>query len=351
MKTVLSKLEWLLPVLPIAGLLAFPHAVSEAASGAALLWWSSVLPSLLPYLIAASLLLRSGVPFRVRPPLLPPILFLCGALSGYPVGAKTARALAAQNVLDRTDAERVAICCNLPNPVFLFSVVSIGLFGEPRCALPLLIAVYGAAMLFALPLLRIRIRRVPDARCLAANDLPDAIGDGVRTIGVIGGCLVFASVLGAMLDSIALPRALQTLSGIPEPFVDAVILGLFEMTCGVRAAAALPASLSLRMAFAAFFVQLGGLSVLLQTASQYPVRFVRYARIKLPCAALSAALAYLLTPVFLPDAPIPTFASAAEIRQNAFSLLAVVFAAALGLLFVFLFTCGLSGAQKRHPPV
>lgn len=339
MRTFLKKLDWILPALLIAGLLAYPAAVSEAAADAALLWWSRVLPALLPYLVAASLLARSGALLRVRPRLLPVALFLCGALLGYPVGARLADALRRQKVLDDADAERVAVRCNLPNPVFLLSVVSLGFFGNLNCSIPLLLGVYGAALLFALPLLRLHADKAPEPRGLLPNDLPDAIGDGVKTIGVIGGCIVFASVLGALL---------QSAFHIPQNTVLAVLLGSFEMTCGVRAAAALPLPMSVRLALAAWFVQFGGLSVHLQTALQFPVRLLRYARSKALAALLAAVLTGILTPLFVPETIVPTFASASEIRQNAWALLTVSLAAALGLLFVFVFTVGL-GRQKRTP--
>ena len=341
MKSILQKLGWALPILLIFGLLAFPHAVSDAAASAALLWWSSVLPSLLPYLIAASLLIRSGFLLRVPKRLLLPALLFCGALLGYPVGARLAKTLSDHGALAPSDAERAAVRCNLPNPVFLLSVVSVGLFRNPRCAIPLLIGVYGAALLFAIPLFRMPVQRAVIPRGLQPNDLPDAIGDGVRTIAVIGGSLVFASVLGALL---------QAILRIPQNAIFAVLLGCFEMTCGVRSAAALPLSLPVRLALTAFFVQFGGLSVLLQTASQVPIRMLRYAGRKLPVAALSSILTYLLTPLFLPDTLTPTFASATQMQENAFTLLSVCFAAALGLLFVFVFTFGLCAKPNRRMP-
>ncbi len=338
MKQKLSECGWALPVLLIFGLLAFPRAVSDAAASAALLWWTGVLPSLLPYLIVASLLQRSGVLLRIKPRLLPYALFLFGALLGYPVGAKLAKALSERNAISPADAERVAVRCNLPNPVFLFSVVSVGLFGNPRCAAPLLLGVYVAALLFWLPMVRMPGIRIAKTDGLLPHDLPDAIGDGVKTISTIGGCIVFTSVLGALL---------QSLFRLPENAVYSILLGSLEMTCGVRAASVLPLALSVRIALAAFFVQFGGFSVLLQTASQYPIRMLRYALSKLACATLSAIVAYLLTPLFLSDTLAPTFASAAEMQRNAFALLSVGFAASLGLLFVFVFTFGLSAKARK----
>ena len=347
MRQNLSKLVPILPVLLVLGLLIFPQDISEAAASAALLWWSSVLPALLPYLIAASLLSRSEALLRVPNRLLPSALFLSGALLGYPVGAKLAGSLFAQGALCKDDAERVAVRCNLPNPVFLLSVVALRVFGDLRCTIPLLIGVYAVALLFALPLYRISAQRTRSARVLLPNDLPEAIGDGVRTIAVIGGCIVFASVLGALLNAIALPDALHRLFGVSQAVVNAAALGLFEMTCGVRAAASLPFSLPVRLALAAGFVQFGGLSVMLQTASQFPVRMLRYAAHKLPAAVLSGFLTFLLTPLFLPDTLAPTFASAAQMQQNAYSLLSITVSAVIGLLTVFVFTARFSPEKKK----
>ncbi len=336
----MKRFGWILPLLLLFGLLAFPSAAFTAASDAALLWWTRVLPSLLPYLIAASLLLRSGVFWRVRKRLLPFALFLFGAIGGYPVGAKLAAQLYRDGVLSQSDAQAAAIACNLPNPVFLLSVVAIGFFGDVRTALPLLIGVYGAALLFAFPLLRLPYRRTADSAFgLSPNDLTESIWDGVRTIGVIGGCLVFASVLGALLS---LPFA--------DSSVTSVCIGLLEMTCGVRAASVLPLSLRWRLAVCAFLVQFGGLSILLQTNAQFPIRPLRYLAKKLLTALLAALLTYALTPLLCPDAIVPTFANAAELRQNAFALFSVSLSASIGLLFIFVFTVGLSRHRKTRTP-
>lgn len=345
------KHGWILPLLLIGGLIAFPAETSAAASHAALLWWSRVLPALLPYLIAASLLERSGVFLRVPKRLLPLSLFLCGALGGYPVGAKLARALSDRKVLSEADAQLVAQRTDLPNPVFLLTVVSIGFFGDARCAFPLLIGVYAATLLFALPLLRVSANRLKDEPFgLKPDDLGGGVADGVRTIGVIGGCLIFASVLGALAEAFGLYRALHSLLHVPEAPVRAVLSGLFEMTCGIENAASLPVSLPLRLAFAAFFAQFGGLSVTLQVHAQVPLRLARYVWVKLAAGALSALIAFLLTPLFLPDAIAPAFADAAGMKQNAFSLFSVTVAAAVGLLFVFVLTARFPKRKSARVP-
>ena len=338
-------MPFLFPLLILFGLIAAPDAAFSAASQAALLWWTRVLPSLLPYLVASSLLLRSGLPARSPRRIAPFLLLPLGLLGGYPVGAKLAGKLYRDGSLSLSDAQKTAAFCNLPNPIFLISVAAAGFFHDPKTALPLLCGIYGTALFGLIPLSRIRFAVVrPSTVPALARDLPAAISDGVQSILNIGGCLVFASVLGALFESTGVFR----LFGASAPTARAAALGLFEMTSGANAVAALPFSLPLRLALSAFFLQFGGISVLLQSASCLPLSLPRYCLIRL-IAALAAALAvYLLTPLFCPDAAVPTLATGAEMRRNAFDLIAVSLSSALGLLLVFVFTFGLS-KRKRTP--
>ena len=336
---------FLFPLLILFGLIAAPDAAFSAAYDAAMLWWTRVLPSLLPYLIASSLLLRSGLLSRLPKRLAPFLLLPIGVLGGYPVGSKLAGKLYRDGALSLSDARKAAAFCNLPNPVFLISVVATGMFRDARTALPLLLGIFGTALLGLIPLSRIRAASIRSSeRPAFARDLPAAIGDGVQAILNVGGCLIFASVLGALPEAAGVFR----LFGANAPVARAVTLGLFEMTSGVSAVAALPASLPLRLALAAFFIQFGGDSVLLQSASHVPLSLPRYCLVRLCTALLAALIVFLLTPLFCPAVAVPTLATRTEMLQNGFDLLAVSLSSAFGLLLVFVFTFGLSKG-KRTP--
>lgn len=334
---------FLLPLLILFGLIAAPNAASAAAYDAAMLWWTRVLPSLLPYLIASSLLLRSGILSRLPKRAVPYLLLPIGVLGGYPVGAKLAGKLYRDGALSLSDAQTCAAFINLPNPVFLISVVAAGMFRDARTALPLLLGIFGTALLGLLPLSHIHVKTIrPSEPPAFTRDLPAAIGDGMQAILNVGGCLVFASMLGALIEATGVFR----LFGASAVTARAVVLGLFEMTSGVSAVAATPLSLSLRLAIAAFFIQFGGVSVLLQSASHVPLSLPRYCLIRL-CTALFAALTvYFLTPLFCPSVTVPTLATRAEMLRNTFDLFAVSLSSALGLLLVFVFTFGMSKRKR-----
>ena len=327
-------------LLLIAGLIAAPAAASSAAASAAMLWWTRVVPSLLPYLIASSLLVRSGLLSGLSRRTAP-LLLLFGALGGYPVGARLASELHKSGQLTLPEAQTAALCVNLPNPVFLLSVVAAGMFSDARAAIPLLLAIYGVALFGVIPLSRLPIETAARSSSgLSPTDLPDAIADGVHAILNVGGCILFASVLGALLHA-----AGTLLFRHVDPAAHAVFLGLFEMTCGCEATAALALSLRLRLALCAFFIQFGGASVFLQAASALPLSR-RVLLGKLCMALASGLLAFLLTPLFCPESVLPTLAGGRQIAQNAASFLIVAASAAVGLLFVFVLTFGLSKRKK-----
>ena len=340
------KFGWVLPVLLLMGLLLAPSAAANAASDAALLWWTRVLPSLLPYLVATVLLERSRLIERAPRRAAPLLLWLFGALGGYPIGARLSQQCLDCGMLTEADARRAAVFCNLPNPNFLISVVALGMFQSARVLPPLLLGVYGVAAFGLLPLFRMQMRPGTNiVRGLSADDLPKAIETGVRTILIIGGCMIFASVLGALIASTGVER----LFGAGQDASHAVLLGLFEMTCGIRAVSACSLPLAVRLAVCAFFVQFGGCSVLLQSAANGPVSLSRYALSKGIFALISALLTLVLTPVFCPDGAVPTLASRTEIVENTATLLSVLLSAAIGLLAVFVLTFGLQYQEKKTP--
>ena len=337
-------LFWILPLLILFGLIAAPAAAFAAATDAALLWWTRALPSLLPYLIAASLLERSGLFLRLPKRIAPLFLLLFGILGGYPVGARLAGRLYRDGAVSLSDAQKAASFVNQPNPVFLISVIAAGMFGDARAAAPLSIGVYGTALFGLLPLFRMQMQKP----CLLPKtdpirDLPEAIMDGMRAILSIGGCIVFASVLGALIEA----TGVFLLFGAGKDTARALLLGVTEMTSGTSAVAALPLSLPVRLALCAFFVEFGGLSVLLQSAGCFRLSLPRCLLTRFLLGTVAALLTASATPLFC-TAAVPTMAGPQKIMHNMLDLVIVAASCGFGLLLVFVFTFVLP-KQKRTP--
>ena len=118
--------------------------VRAAAAEALTLCGESVIPALFPFLAVSGLLVSMGFGEWISPlfaGLMGPLFrlpgqassaLLLGLVGGYPIGARTAADLYRQGLLTAGEAERLLAFCNNSNPVFLISVLGVGVFGSVR---------------------------------------------------------------------------------------------------------------------------------------------------------------------------------------------------------------------------
>lgn len=116
-------------------LLCFPEISLEGAKRGLLLWYQTVLPTLLPFMICTNLLISSNtVKFLTAP--VSPILsrlfglsengcfvLLNGILCGYPMGAKTCSDFLDQDCLSLAEAKSLYAVSSFPSPMFLAGFV------------------------------------------------------------------------------------------------------------------------------------------------------------------------------------------------------------------------------------
>ena len=143
------KTRWRLPGCLALGalllwLLADAIAVRAAVEQALELCAQSVIPALFPFLVVTSALLSLGLGELAAPwlaGLMEPLFRVPGAgsaglvlglVGGYPIGAATAGRLYQEGVVSRQEGERLLTFCNNSNPVFLISVLGVGVFGSVR---------------------------------------------------------------------------------------------------------------------------------------------------------------------------------------------------------------------------
>ena len=130
------RIRWrILACLCLGGLLVWfladAGAVRDSVAEALALCARSVVPSLFPFLVASSALLALGFG-ELAAPWLAGLMEPLFRVGGYPIGAKTAADLYRENLVSREEAERLLAFCNNSNPVFLISVLGVGVFGSVR---------------------------------------------------------------------------------------------------------------------------------------------------------------------------------------------------------------------------
>ena len=372
----------------LALIAAFPQESFRAGLKGVAIWWDVLFPSLFPFLVVSELMLGFGIVHffgTLLDPMMRPLFRLpgpggfvmaMGFASGYPVGARLTAQLWDSGLVNRSESERLVAFTTTADPIFLIGAVAVGFFHDVRLAPILALSHYGGALLLGL-LLRLRVRggggsepaakeadgrtllvrafasmhraRLADGRAFG-HLLLDGVRSALRLVIVVGGLVVFFSVVIEVLTEARVVTALQHAAAIalgwfsiPAPLSAAVVNGLFEVTLGAKAAGQSSPGVPLgaQVVVAAFGLSWAGLSVhaqIMSLVSHMPVRYAPYAAAKAVQGLLSAAIAYLAWPALGPSgSAAPAWAASAEpggfvAAQAYLPQAALLFAAVLVLL-------------------
>jgi len=252
------------PCLVLCGVLVWFLAdaaqIRTAAAEALSLCAKSVIPALFPFLAVSRLLVSLGFGEWISPHLagvMTPLFhqpgpassaLLLGLVGGYPIGAQTAADLY---------RERLLTFCNNSNPVFLISVLGVGVFGSVRAGVWLwlihLLSALLVGMLFRGGSSTPRQRSSPSFSCRSVS-LAGAFVDAVK-----GAATSMLAVCGFITLFYVLAQPFAALGGYLAP----ALVGLVEL---FSLTPLLPAD-RLGFILAAALSGWGGLSVLAQTAA------------------------------------------------------------------------------------
>lgn len=241
--------------------------VRSAAGEALSLCARSVVPALFPFLVVSTLLVSLGFGRSSRLAGLMTPLFrqpgaagtalVLGLVGGYPIGAQTAADLYRQGRLTADEARRLLAFCNNSNPVFLISVLGVGVFGCVRAGVWLWLIHVLSALLVGLMFRgsgRAPAREAPPAAVPPPASFASAFVGAVRSAA--GGMV---SICGFVTFFYVLAKPL---SALPPPWgaLGVGLLELFSLTPLLT-----PGHLGFVLAAACS--GWGGLSVLAQTAA------------------------------------------------------------------------------------
>lgn len=278
----------------------------EGACQGLLLWFQTVLPTLLPFMLFSSLIVKlGGIPLLIAP--FRPILthafklsdngcyvLISGLLCGYPMGAKTCSEFLGQGLLSPKEARYLLAICNHPSPMFLLGYAIFGL--APSAAVP----APAAALLLSLylPILPLSfLARKAYGFCPQDNtnrpeqaeqaSFDTIMMNSFEIMVKIGGYIMLFSILAAFI------RQTPAISSFQKAF----FLGLVEITTGIQAIKTTLDS-PLKELLLTMSTAFGGLSGLFQTKSvlKNPALSVRhYALWKILHTALSVVCFFCIT--------------------------------------------------------
>ncbi len=209
-------------------MLRYPALSLEYASTGLTLWFTKMVPTLLPFMILSGIMIRMNLTERFVG-LLHPLLhriygtsrngsytIIMGFLCGFPMGARIVGELYEQHKLSREESALLLSFCNNIGPIYFLSYV-IPTLGIDRPGRPFLL-MYGIPLLYGFLLMRIRpwmTRKVsscenhPEARFLQARQpgscsllaaIDASVLSGLIGIARLGGYMVFFNLLNIVFQ-------------------------------------------------------------------------------------------------------------------------------------------------------
>ncbi|WP_449288686.1 sporulation integral membrane protein YlbJ [Marinicrinis sediminis] len=384
----------------LALFILYPQPLLQASMQGLDIWWEVLFPALFPFLVISELMLGFGIVHffgTLLDPLMRPLfrvpglggfVLAMGFASGYPVGSRLTAQLREQQLISRTEGERLISFTTTSDPIFLIGAVSVGFFHQAEIAVVLALAHYSAALLVGL-LYRFygtnenKVRRANSCRNDHAqiqpprpipDDTPpsgsllreafmamhrsriiqnkpvgtllrESIQSAVQLVMVIGGLVVFFSVLIACLEIVQILDRLYDILAVlfafialPVSFSVPIVSGLFEVTLGAKHAGNLAGTESLKLASAtaALLLSWGGLSVHAQVASLINRTDMRM-RPFIAARLIHGLLAFVLVLLLWPFTPHLEHVLLPVWSPDAQSAFAVSFTSSLQVIRLFLF--------------
>ena len=324
-------------------LILFSESGFSAAVNGLDTWWKIVFPALLPFFIIAEMLMGLGVVHFLGvllEPLMKPLFkvpgvgafaLAMGLASGYPIGAKITAQLRREKLCTQAEGERLISFTNTADPLFMIGAVAVGMFAQPELGLILALAHYlsclvvGFTMRFYNPSTNNQNTIVQDDSSEAniltrafkklyqaqredgrsfGQLLGDAIKESVNTLLLIGGFIIFFSVLTQILADVGFTKLISTLLSIilqPLNIKRAMILpligGLFEITNGSNLASQAAAPLNQQLIITSGIIAWSGLSVHAQVMTminETDLRIKPYLWARVLHGILASLITYLL---------------------------------------------------------
>lgn len=286
-------------------MLLFPKLIFFGASTGLMLWFETVLPTLLPFIIICNLLIKTSsftVLSRLAAPLLGRIFrvsgqgcfaVLTGFLCGYPMGAKVTADLLKNGHISQREAQYLLSFCNNTSPAFILSYLVMHNLKKEALALPVLLILVLSPIICSF-LFR-RYYHIPPANFhtsaavytpCSARMMDESIMNGFETITKVGGYMMLFSILLTLAGQLP----------FQHPAFSLILLPSFEITNGIHMICSVSEHCSASFVGVLALTSFGGFCSIAQTQGMLAdtgLSVVPYIVEKLITALVTSLIAYL----------------------------------------------------------
>jgi sporulation integral membrane protein YlbJ len=286
----------------ILGIVCFPSESMESAKDGLQICINVLIPSLLPFIIGANLIVDLKVVDLLGLLINPltklifnvsgkgALVFVISTVSGYPVGAKLASELRQNKQISSYEAQRLVSFCSTSGPLFIIGAVGSGMFKNPTLGYIMIICHYLGSICVGL------IFRNYGEVCISTYNtnfkksvkkiihqkhdagffvlFGNSVVKGINTILMISGFVIVFSVIFKVLSLFKIINLLANIIHIPlsifginKELCSAFISGLFEMTIGCNNVSSINSPEIIRATLCSFMIGFSGLSILSQCST------------------------------------------------------------------------------------
>ncbi|WP_455538435.1 sporulation integral membrane protein YlbJ [Terrisporobacter sp.] len=302
-KTVKYFFPKLIVLLLILGVIIFPKESIESAKSGINIWVNILIPSLLPFIIGANLIVSLKV-VDILGAIINPItqftfnvsgksalVFAISAVSGYPVGARLASDLRFKNDISTYEGQRLVSFCSTSGPLFIIGAVAVGMLNNSYLGYLMLLCHYLGAITVGLIfrgygheksnkknnsiIANIKtLIKTPEEESFFVS-FGNSVINGVNTLLAVGGFVIIFSVVFKILTLFNIINFISymlclTFSpfGLTKEICTAFISGLFEITIGCNNIInSTGTSQVIKASLCSFIIAFSGLSILAQCCS------------------------------------------------------------------------------------
>ena len=338
----------------VLGVILFPNESINAAKEGLNIWTKVLIPSLLPFIIGANLIVDLKIVdiigFIINPITRlifnvsgkSALVFVISTVSGYPVGAKLASELRLNNQISKFEAQRLASFCSTSGPLFIIGAVATGMLKNPTLGYLMLVCHYLGSISVGLLFRNYGKESVSNSKSTIKSNIistietrsnsdngffvlfGNAVFNGVNTLLVVGGFVIIFSVVFEILSLFNIISALAyilyiplSLFGISKDLCYAFISGLFEITIGCNKISLVSSSSEvLKAALCSFLIGFSGMSILAQCCNflaKTDVNTTLYIISKFLHGLLASIFTFLLYPLFNSTALVSNFNNIYEV--------------------------------------
>lgn len=287
-------------------LLCFPQITIKGGKEGLLLWYSTIVPVLLPFVILSNTLISiQGIHYfsylfyplyKIFPTLLPCLssLFTIGLFCGYPMGAKMIDDFIATGQMTKRQGYFFLCICNHASPMFLIGYVKTAILKNTISLPLLLLSIYSPVLIFLLlgilinPSLFFTCKPITSSPKAPFQNEMDIMTNSFSVILKVGGYIILFSILSQFLSQLPFQHTL----------LKSFLIGISEVTTGIRYIGALTIPAKEKTAFIGALSTFGGISSIAQTKSVFvhsKLSIFPYIVAKTIFALFTALFLYLLT--------------------------------------------------------